>query len=245
MAQILRTSPFFSPTTVKAQRVKWLRDAEATIRVLDWQAFTDGTFHVIDNRDIGMPATGFAGLAAGDQLHDLARDYLPRSARNPVAAVAVNPDVVARMTVGTFSPDSTTAVAKVRAAIAAIAAHEYAHCVADRVAGKRLPAGATLDHIIGSLTSGTATADAHRTQSHGPQWCRAYCHLVTRAGFLLHHDEWLARLRADVQAAQVGDADSMLDALNSELLRYTADDRLEDVLRTPAPTGFLALFPTR
>jgi hypothetical protein len=68
---------------------------------------------------------------------------------------------------------------------------------------------------------------------------------VTRAGFLLHHDEWVARLRADVQAAQVGDADSMLDALNSELLRYTADDRLEDVLRTPAPAGFLALFPTR
>jgi hypothetical protein len=35
----------------------------------------------------------------------------------------------------------------------------------------------------------------------------------------------------------------MLDALHPELVRYTADDSLEDILRTPAPAGFLNLFP--
>ena len=176
-------------------------------------------------------------------MHELARDYLPRNARNPVAAVAVHPDVVARMTLGgNFHADAASAIPRVRAAIAAIASHEYAHVVADRVAGKRLPAGATLDQIIESLSSGRAVEPSHRTTSHGPQWCRAYCHLVTRASFLRHHDEWVKRLRGDVEAVGVGSADEMLDALRPELARHTVDDRLEDILRTPAPAGFLNLF---
>jgi hypothetical protein len=41
----------------------------------------------------------------------------------------------------------------------------------------------------------------------------------------------------------VGSADAMLDALHPELVRYTVDDSLEDILRdTPAPAGFLTLF---
>ena len=185
---------------------------------------------------------GFAGLVAGAQLHELARDYLPRTARNPVAAVAVHPDVVARMTVGLFHADAAEAIPRARAAIAAIAAHEYSHVVADRVAGKRLPDGATLEQIVSSL-SGRVSEPGHRAKSHGPQWCRAYAHMVTRAGFLPHHNEWVRRLRGDIEAAGVGSADEMLDALHSELVRYTVDDPLEDVLRTPAPAGFLNLFP--
>ena len=232
----------YTPDTLAAQRTAWLRDAEATIRVLDWKAFVDGTFHVIDGRDIGMPPKGFGGLVAGDELHELAREYLPRTARNPVCAVAVHPDVVARMTVGTFAADSSMAVARVRAGIAAIAGHEYAHCLADRVAGKRLPAGANLEQIIESLSSGRAVESGHLKKSHGPQWCRAYCHLVMRAAFLRHHDEWLKRLRGDIEAVGGGSADAMLDALHTELSRYTVDDRLEDILRAPAPAGFLNLF---
>jgi hypothetical protein len=243
MPTTLASSPIYTPNTVKAHRTGWLRDAEATIRVLDWKAFTDGrTFHVIDGKEIGMPDKGFGGLVAGDELHDLAREYLPRSARNPVAAVAVHPDVVARMTVGTFHADSVAAVVRVRAAIAALAAHEYSHCLADRVAGKRLPAGTTLEDVIESL-SGRVLEPGHRARSHGPQWCRAYAHMVTRAAFLPHHNEWVKRLRGDIEAVGVGIADEMLDALHPELVRYTADDRLEDVLRTPAPAGFLNLFP--
>ena len=244
MPATLKTTPFFTPSTVKANRTAWLRDAEATVRVLDWKAFTDGrTFHVFDGREIGMPDTGFAGLVAGAQLHELAREFLPRNARNPVAAVAVHPDVVARMTVGLFHADAAEAIPLVRAAISAIASHEYAHVVADRVAGKRLPAGTTLEQVVSSLSSGRAVEPGHRARSHGPQWCRAYCHLVTRAASMRHHDEWVKRLRGDVEATGVGSADAMLDALHSELVRYTADDQLEDVLRTPAPAEFLNLFP--
>jgi hypothetical protein len=244
MPTTLAASPIFTPSTVAANRTAWLRDAEATVRVLDWRAFTDGrSFHVLDGRDLGMPDKGFGGLVACDELHKLARDYLPRTARHPVAAVAVHPDVVARMTLGGhFHADAAEAIPLVRAAIAAIASHEYAHCVADRVAGKRLPAGATLEQIIASLSSGRAVEPGHRTKSHGPQWCRAYCHLVTRAASMRHHDEWVKRLRGDVEAVGVGSADAMLDALHPELVRYTVDDSLEDILRTPAPAGFLTLF---
>jgi hypothetical protein len=243
MPATLKASPIYTPNTVVAHRTAWLRDAEATVRVLDWKAFTDGrTFHVIDGREIGMPDKGFAGLVAGAQLHELARDYLPRTARNPVAAVAVHPDVVARMTVGLFHADAAEAIPLARAAIAAIASHEYSHVVADRVAGVRLPEGATLDQIINSL-SGRVSEPGHRAKSHGPQWCRAYAHMVTRAAFLPHHDEWVKRLRGDIEATGMGSADEMLDALHPELVRYTADDQLEDVLRTPAPAGFLNLFP--
>jgi hypothetical protein len=243
MPTTLAASPLYTPNTLKAHRAGWLRDAEATIRVLDWKAFTEGrSFHVIDGKEIGMPHNGFAGLVACDQLHEVAREYLPRSARNPVAAVAVHPDVVARMTVGTFNADAATAVARVRAAISALAAHEYAHVLADRVAGKRLPADTTLEQVIESL-SGRVLEPSHRTKTHGPQWCRAYCHLVTRAAFLPHHDEWVKRLHGDIEATGVGSADEMLDALHPELVRYTVDDPLEDVLRTPAPAGFLSLFP--
>jgi len=238
-------SPIFTPNTVTANRTAWLRDAEATVRVLDWRAFTDGrSFHIVDGRDIGMPDKGFGGLTACDELHELAREYLPRSARNPVAAVAVHPDVVARMTLGGhFHADAASAIPRVRAAIAAISTHEYCHCVADRVAGKRLPAGATLEQIIESLSSGRAVEPGHRARSHGPQWCRAYCHMVTRAAFLPHHNEWVRRLRADIEAVGVGNADSMLDALHVELVQHTVDDRLEDILRAPASAGFLNLFP--
>jgi hypothetical protein len=58
-----------------------------------------------------------------------------------------------------------------------------------------------------------------------------------------HHDEWVKRLRGDIEATGVGSADAMLDALHPELVRYTVDDSLEDILRsTPAPAGFLTLF---
>ena len=245
MPATLKTTPFFTPSTVKANRTAWLRDAESVVRVLDWRAFTDGrSFHVLDGKAIGMPDKGFGGLTAGDELHDLAREFLPRNARNPVAAVAVHPDVVARMTLGgLFHADAAEAIPLVRAAISAIASHEYAHVVADRVAGKRLPAGTTLEQVVSSLSSGRAVEPGHHARSHGPQWCRAYCHLVTRAASMRHHVEWLKRLRGDVEATGVGSADEMLDALHDELTRYTADDQLEDVLRTPAPAEFLNLFP--
>lgn len=243
MPTTLASSPLYTPNTVKANRTVWLRDAEAVVRVLDWRAFTDGcTFHIIDGREIGMPDTGFAGLVAGDQLHELAREFLPRSARNPVAAVAVHPDVVARMTVGLFHADAAEAIPRVRAAISAIASHEYSHIVAERVAGKRLPAGTTLECVIRSL-SGRVLEPGHRARSHGPQWCRAFAHMVTRAAFLPHRNEWLRRLRGDIEAVGVGSADAMLDALRPELVRYTVDDSLADILRTPAPAGFLNLFP--
>ena len=48
---------------------------------------------------------------------------------------------------------------------------------------------------------------------------------------------------AEARRAAIARCDAMLDALHPELVRYTADDQLEDVLRKPAPARFLNLFP--
>ena len=226
---------------VAEHRDAWLRDAEATIRTLDHKAFTTGTFHVIDGREIGMPERGFLGLSYGAHLHVIARDCLPRRARNPVAAVAVHVEAVARNTVDTICHARDAAVQKIRAAIAAVAAHEYAHHAVAVAAGEPLKDGVTLEQLIDSL-AGAVHKPAHRSRTHGPAWCRAYAHLVTRAAFLPAYAVWIDRFRDDVKAAQAGDPDAMLDALHPELVRCTADDPIVDIIRSPAPAGFLKLF---
>lgn len=225
---------------VAEYRGAWLRDAECLIRTLDWRAFTRGSFHVIDGRLIGMP-DGYMGIAVGAHLHELARDYLPRAARNPVAAVAVLPEAVARNTVGPVCEGHDATVCKIRAAVACVAAHEYAHHVVAVVEGRQVPSTASIEGSVGLLR-----ANGHDKQvnarRHNAAWCRAYAHLVKRAAFASRHDVWIERYRGDVRTATAVDPDAVLDALHSDFARFSRDDALADVIRTPAPAAFLHLF---
>lgn len=226
---------------VAANRHKWLRDAEATVCTLDYNAFAAGTFHVIDGRDIGMQPRGSLGISIGAHLHDLARDYLPRSARCPVAAVAVNVEAVARATVDPAFRDVATASQRVRAAVACIAAHEYAHHVVALLDGDALPPTASIEGTVGQLNTRGPDKPAN-DRAHGAAWVRGYAHLVHRAAFLPHRSVWLARFSDDVRAATAVDPDAVLDALRPDFARFAPDDLLADLLRTPAPPAFLTLF---
>lgn len=229
---------------VAEYRYKWLRDAEATIRTLDNKAFNAGTFHVIDGRDIGMQQRGYFGFSVGAHLHDLARDYLPRSARCPVAAVAVNVEAVARVTVDSAFRDATTASQRVRAAVACIAAHEYAHHVVALLDGDTLPPTASIEGTVGQLNARGHDKPTN-DRAHGAAWVRGYAHLVHRAAFLPHRSVWLDRFRADLRYATAVDPDAVLDALRPDFDGFAPDALLVEMLRSPAPAGFLALFDPR
>lgn len=226
---------------VAEHRKAWLLDAECVVRTLDWQAFTQGSFHVIDGRDIGIP-DGIMGIAVGAHLHDLARAYLPRGARNPLAAVAVMPEAVARQTVGLVCGGRDKAIAKIRAAVACVAAHEYAHHVVAVIEGQTIPLTASIEGTIGLLRSSGHNKPVNALR-HNAAWCRAYGHLVKRAAFVARHDVWIDRYRADLRAATAVDPDAVLDALHSDFARFSSDDALVDVIRTAAPPAFLSLFP--
>lgn len=228
---------------VAEHRATWLRDAECVIRTLDHRAFANGSFHVIDGRDLGMPPTGYMGLSVSAHLHDLARDFLPTSARNPVAAVAVLPEAVARSTCGAACGDRAAAIGQMRAAVAAIAAHEYAHHVVAIVEGETIPPTASIEGTVNLLRT-QGTDKPRNARAHGPVWCRAYANLVKRAAFLPHHAVWVERFRRDVAAVLPNGptADAIFDELHTDFVRFTNDDLLADVIRTPAPTGFPQLF---
>jgi hypothetical protein len=234
---------------VETHRSQWLRDAAATLTILDWRAFTDGrAMHVIDANVTGAPSGGFLGFASGCQLHEVASHVLPLSrTTRPAAAVAVNVDALVRCLRPsiTSAADEGAAIGKIRAAVAAVAAHELAHVIEAQATGRKIPAGSTLATVVASLADGTAYDKKHLTRVHGPEWTRAYCHLLTRASRLPHYDQWLERFCRDLHLLMPYPADDYLDALHPELVRYTADDLLLDIIRSPAPAGFVALFQSR
>lgn len=236
-------------TFVARYRTTWLRDAEATLTTLDWRAYAGGrTLHVLDARAIGGPPRGYLGFTAGAHLHELAGDLLPsRRSTVPVAAVAVNVEGLTEpLRVEPIADYVEAACAgHVRGMIAAVAGHELAHVVAAQVAGEPRSPTATLRQVLDSLSDGRAHAQPHSVASHGPQWVRAFAHLVTRAARLPHYDRWVAAFERDVRHVLPHPPGDYLDALHSELARFTVDDLLADVLRTPAPAGFLTLFDAR
>ncbi len=112
---------------VQRHRGGWLRDAEATLTVLDWRAYSNGrTLHVLDARAIGGPPRGYLGFAAGSQLHELAGHLLPqKSSTKPAAAVAVNVDalVLGLRHLLLTEAHRGAAIGRIRTAVAAVAAH--------------------------------------------------------------------------------------------------------------------------
>lgn len=230
-------------------RTTWLRDAEATLTILDWRAYAGGrTLHVLDARAIGGPPRGYLGFTVSAHLHELARELLPAyRSTNAAAAVAVNVDALLDgfRSLAITDAVETELTGMARAMITAVAGHELAHVVDAQVAGETLAPTATLRNILDSLSDGRAFASPHQTTSHGPQWVRAFAHLVTRAGRLPHHDRWMAGFERDVRHVLPHAPGEYLDALHPELARFTVDDPLVDVLRTPAPAGFITLFDER
>lgn len=230
---------------IEANRSTWLRHAEATLMALDPLTYFDGgTVHVLDFDELGIHVDGILGFVADAELHVLARHLLPeRDADVPAAAVAVNVDRIARTTpaLPTRAGDRDSADT-IRAAVAAVAAHELAHVLHAQATGIRLPPGATLDQVVRSLTDGRSTASAHQATAHGPGWLRAYLHLVMRASRVPRFDVWIARLTLDVKAVLPHEPARYLDALAGELVTQRRDARLVEILRTPAPAGFLSLF---
>jgi hypothetical protein len=228
---------------VEAHRETWLREAEATVSALDPRAYsTGGSLHVLDFRALGAPEKGYLGFTADAELHEIAADFItPRPDAVPVAAVAVNVHAIA----STMPEEAAGQVEAIGAAVAAVAAHELAHVVDAQATGRRLSSGATLEQVVRSLTDGRAADPARRSASHSAGWIRAYLHLVIRAAGLPHRDQWLRALVRDVAAAMPLPAETYLDALQGELLRHRRSDRLVEILRTPAPAGFLSLFDSR
>lgn len=217
---------------IQERRGAWLRDAEAELTALDPHGFTDGRLAVIDFRTLGAPAEGYFGFTAGAELHELAADFLPPGV---AVAVAVNVDVIARIRgdgrIDTIGP-----------AITALAGHELAHVLDSQARGYRLPPGATLEQVLRSMTQGRATAAADRRQSHGPGWARAFLHLLVRASRRGDRRAWVEGFIRDAAVVLPHPGDAYFDTLQAELASTHVEARLVDVLRSPAPAGFLSLF---
>lgn len=213
-------------------RTTWLRQAEATLTSLDPQ--DGGRLRVLDFAELGAPATGYLGFAAGAELHELARDHL-EIGDEITSAVAVN---VERIAAVTASDDP----GEVSAAVSVVAAHELAHVLDARAGGRRLPRGTTLATVIGSLASDRAREAAALRAGHPPQWLRAYLHLLVRASARPHYGTWLTGFIRDVNAVLPNAPEKYLNALEPEIVACHRQARLVDILRKPAPTGFLSMF---
>lgn len=229
---------------VELHRDAWLRDAASAVMTLDPAGFTTGRLHVFDIGQLGGPAEGYFGFTAGAQLHELARDHLPSDDTECIAAVAVSVAAIARNGVPAMLRLSRgDDIDQIGEAVAAITGHEYAHVIDSLASDYTMPAGATLESIVASLTDGRAHAG--QRSSHTAGWVRAYAHLVLRAAGRRHAGVWSGRFVLDVEAAMPLPHDAYFNALRPELFAHRLDASLLDILRTPAPAAFLALFDER
>lgn len=223
------------------------RDAEALISTLDCTEFGKGrTFHVMGFHDLGIPSEKPVYGFTICHFHELAADYLPRRrSSKPASAVAVNVGAVGRNLTVPKGSDVGATVRRLRSGVAAVAAHEYAHNVVATLKGKTLPEGFTLRQLIESLDD-SAVKPGHRRSIHCEQWLRAFIHLAARASSSsCHPDEWQRSLRRDVLAAGLGEVSGFIKPLQEELARFDFTNGLADILRTPAPTGFLEIYQQR
>jgi hypothetical protein len=231
------------PVFINQHRAAWLRDCESAVRVADWRSFTDGrSFHLLDFADLGKLPKHFHGFTTGCQLHELARQMI--AARRPAAAAALNVEAIANAALASlFSTRSDEQLVGLgRAAVLAKSLHEYGHHVVAAARGDRIPAGQTLKATLELLNSATK---GFSEDKHDAAWIRGYAHLLTRTARLPHHEMRVGEFRDDLASTGLGSAGDFLEALHPELVRFTNDDALVDVLRTPAPAGFDELYNQR
>ena len=60
-----------------------------------------------------------------------------------------------------------------------------------------------------------------------------------------HQDHYLDSFRSEVEAQALGPADDFLEALDADVDRHGIDLPLVEILRSPAPAGFVELFHAR
>ncbi len=227
-------------------RERWLRDAEAAITTLDPTAFTGGrSLHVVDFADLGAFAGADAdgrttyGLCLAADLHRLAGSAIPqRVTTTPAAAVAVNVAGIVR----TFKPNGIDDFPFIRAVIVAVGIHELAHLVDAAAAGVTVSDAVTAEMVREVVAKPHRQTAARLRAGHGPQWCRAYAHLVHRARQLPYGQTRASLFASDVEPYAAGGADAVLAALADELAAHTADNPLAQILRTTAPAGLTDLF---
>jgi hypothetical protein len=224
-------------------RRTWLADAAAYLRVLDWQGLAGRQLVLLDFEDVpNLPQRAVAFTSPGG-LFELVQPFIQRSNLRPGPAMFVDAAAVADYAVGAALDRLTEADAVwiTRVVINAVGIHEYAHAVDFEARGVMLPDGTTLDTIFASKPT---RSEGYR--SHGAGWVRAYAHLVCRSmATPSHQDHYLDSFRSEVEAQALGPADDYLDALDADVDRHGIDLPLVEILRSPAPAGFVELFHAR
>jgi len=241
LASSLKPSP--RPTVgdlVERHRRIWIADAAAYLRVLDWQGLAGLQLVLLDFEDVpDMPPQRSIAFTSPGGLFELVRPYVKATGLEPGPAMFINTKAMAAFAVGQLS--EADAVWITRVAINAVAIHEYAHTADYEARGVMLPAGTTLATIFAS----TPTPPQVRS-GHSAGWVRAYAHLVCRSMATPSHQEhYLDSFRSEVEAQALGPADDYLEALDADVDRHGIDLPLVEILRSPAPAGFVELFQAR
>ncbi len=232
---------------VARHRETWLRHAEWLVKVLDWPSLPPGrTFHAIDFQSAGIkPDCGTMGFAGGQWLLTAADHLLPkRITSRPVAVVAVNVDGLARACGRQVIDDADDEAEWLGHVVGAVACHEYAHLAVAEAAGSSQDMGrfngVRLEEVAAAFND--SPAGPYRADHHGPEWVRAFAHLVYRGRHLDGHRVREALLRSDIDERLPGQADAVLDALRSELEADDGNQRIADIICVAAPTEFVELF---
>lgn len=222
---------------VEKHRSGWIADAASLCRLIDWHAVSSSeTIHVLDAAALPPEAstTALAWTAAGSDrvLRPLLRDRR----RGVVLVLDAGAIVRSRLHVATL--DEREAVTAGRLNVCQVAIHELAHGRLAAAAGETMPASATLSLLVAA--AGSATSDARWRQSHGRDWARSYVHASDRAArSVWPHGWWLDAAMHDLKLHGHGNADELVESLQSEL---GTDEPLADILRRDPPAAFTALF---
>ena len=221
-------------------RRTWLADAAAYLRVLDWQGLAGRQLAIIDFEDVpNLPQRSIAFTSPGG-LFELVQSFIPTSTLRPGPAMFIDTAAVADFAIGTALDRlaEADAVWITRVVVNAVAIHEYAHAIDFEARGVMLPAGTTLDTIFSARPT---TRQGY--PSHGAGWVRAYAHLIYRSmATPSHQDHYLDSFRSEVEQQGLGPADDFFDALDADVDSHGIDLPLVEILRSPAPAGFVELF---
>lgn len=225
-------------------RRTWLADAAAYLRVLDWQGLAGRQLVLLDFDDVpDVPRQRSIAFTSPGGLFELVQSLIPTSGLRSGPVVFMDVEAVADHAIGTALDRLTEADAVwiTRVVVNAVGLHEYAHAIDFEARGVMLPDGTTLDTIFASKPT---RSEGYR--SHGAGWVRAYAHLIYRSmATPSHQDHYLDSFQSEVEHQGLGPADDFLEALDADVDRHGIDVPLVEVIRSPAPAGFVELFNAR
>ena len=229
---------------VERHRRTWLADAAAYLRVLDSQGLAGRQLVLLDFEHVpDMPRQRCIAFTSPGGLFELVQPFIPASGLRPGLVMFMDVATMADNAVASalYRLTEADAVWITRVVVNAVGLHEYAHAIDFEARGVMLPAGTTLKAIFAARPT---TRQGY--PSHGAGWVRAYAHLIYRSmATPSHQDHYLDRFRSDVEHQGLGLADDFFDALDAEVDRHGIDLPLVEILRSPAPAGFVELFNAR